>query len=56
MNKNNDLKCTVLRCNRPYCSTKYKLCPAHLMRLRRKGSVGHGKIRGYSLPKPIETN
>ena len=44
MKENKSLKCRVRGCDRPYSLQKHKLCPAHLMRLRRNGTTGSGKL------------
>ena len=51
MKENKSLKCKVRGCEKPYCSKSSRLCPSHLMRLRRTGKTGGGKIRDYGLNK-----
>jgi hypothetical protein len=47
MKETKSIKCKVRGCDKPYCSKSTRLCPSHLMRLRRKGNTGSGKIRDY---------
>lgn len=47
MNENKSLKCKIRGCKKPYSSEKHKLCPAHRMRLFRKGEAGDGNLRDY---------
>lgn len=51
MKESKSLKCKVRGCDRPYYTKKNQLCPAHLMRLRRKGKTGDDKLRDYGKPK-----
>jgi hypothetical protein len=56
MKENKSLKCKVRGCENPYCSKSTRLCPSHLMRLRRTGKTGSGKIRDYGLNKKDDSN